>query len=236
MNAALANPVRLHVHECAPRCVALSPESDLVVFAEDSGKIFSTSLAEIHQPFIRPPAVSVYAETGCRGIERLVYSPNGRYLAAADRNSILVWDWLTGRLIHRSPHSDSGFKAIEFSPDSQVLFSPRDSLGSCLWEIQSGEVVDLLSSVSRLGFQTVWSFERRLMAGVGSGRLGVCRYGSQEELSTTLASHSAPALLPSAPMAACWPTYDIPASVPQSTFVKRNREGKSTALIHVAPW
>lgn len=192
MNADLAEPVRLHVDQFAPRCVAMSPESDLVVFAGDSGMIFSTSVPPHHQSIHKLPPVSVFAETGSRAIERLVYSPDARYLAAADRNSIFLWDWPAGRLIHRFPHSDSGFKSIVFSPDSQVLFSPRDPLGPCLFEIQSGEVIDLLSSVNRLGHQLVWSFERHLIASVRSGKLSVCRYGCHEELWTTLTSHSAP--------------------------------------------
>lgn len=192
MNGALENPVRLNVRRFAPRCVAMAPVSNRMVFAGESGKVFSLETPSGHQMPGADPVVSLFAETGGPGIERLVCSPDEKYLAAADRHSVFVWEFSTGRLIQRLPHVAAAFKSIQFSPDSQLLFSPRDSRGSCLWNVHTGEIVSQLCPLVARGSRTVWSFERQLLAGVVSGKLCVCRADARGGLWDAPASFSAP--------------------------------------------
>ncbi len=186
------DPVRLGVRDFAPACVAMSPCSKSIVFAGRSRKIFSIDIRPVLKPKTARPIVTVFAESCSPRIKRLVFSPNGKYLAAASRDSVFVWDYTDGRLLHHFPHSDTAFESIGFSPDSHIVFSSRGSLGPCLWGIQSGEIVESFRLFGQQGLRTAWSFDARLLAAATPGEVSVFGSDSRERLWGIPASRSEP--------------------------------------------
>src|SRR4029077_4891034 len=56
------------------------------------------------------------------GIQEIVYSPDGRYLASRGRDhAIRLWQAGTGKLVHQFQATDTDFHAMAFSPDGKVL-------------------------------------------------------------------------------------------------------------------
>lgn len=192
LNLRSLDPVRLWVRDFAPHCVAMSPDSNSIVFAGSSGKIFSIAITPDVKPKSMRPVVTVFAESSILYTRRLVFSPNGKYLAAAGPKSIFVWNYLEGRLLHHFSHNDAVFESIEFSPDSQIAFSSREPRGPCLWDIQSGEIVEPFRLIGQRGLQITWSFETRLLAANTPGKLSVFGSDSGERLWGTPASYSNP--------------------------------------------
>lgn len=74
------------------------------------------------------------------GSDFVCFSPNGKYVAAASQQAILVWDVSSGRLLCDLPSTGNRMWPIAFSPDSHFLAT---CLGSevVLYELATGEEV-----------------------------------------------------------------------------------------------
>jgi WD40 repeat protein len=72
-------------------------------------------------------------------ISRLVYSPDGKKIAAAGFGpAVTLWDISSGRLLHRFPQQSQPSSGIAFSPDGTML-AIGDALVCHLWDVATGE-------------------------------------------------------------------------------------------------
>ncbi|KAL9083730.1 MAG: hypothetical protein Q9165_008396 [Trypethelium subeluteriae] len=67
------------------------------------------------------------------------YSPNGKQLAATLRNSIEIWDVVTGKLLQTLPGKGSWGDSTLFSPDGKNLVATSVGTTLLLWDIVKGE-------------------------------------------------------------------------------------------------
>jgi WD40 repeat protein len=109
-------------------------------------------------------------QAGNRWMQGLVFSHDGRYLAAVDLfdkddkqegSAIFVWETATGKLAHRFKGSPFEW-SIAFSKDSKQMISAGETVQ--WWDLQSGKVV---KTFQRKGFPRFWGLSpdgRRVMA------------------------------------------------------------------------
>ncbi len=69
------------------------------------------------------------------------YSPNGRYIAAADAHSIKVWMLATGKLLRSFGNPDWVAQECRFSPDSKTLAAGMLDKTVVLWDIATGKLL-----------------------------------------------------------------------------------------------
>ena len=66
----------------------------------------------------------------------LAISPNHRFFASADGNSVFLWDMLTRTLKHTIEEDDDSAWTLAFSPDSKTLADGRTTIR--LWDVATG--------------------------------------------------------------------------------------------------
>jgi WD40 repeat protein len=67
----------------------------------------------------------------------VVFSPDGRRLAAADGSAVVLWDIGAGKVLRRLAGHVRGVRALAFSPDGKVLASGSDDSTIVLWDVSS---------------------------------------------------------------------------------------------------
>jgi hypothetical protein len=68
------------------------------------------------------------------------FSPNGEWLASADRNGgIVIWDADNGLEIHTLAGHKSAVTSLSWRPDSKVLASVSEDGAAKIWEMQEGK-------------------------------------------------------------------------------------------------
>jgi RNA polymerase sigma factor (sigma-70 family) len=101
----------------------------------------------------------------------LVFSPDGRSLAAADiQGGVHVRDIATGKSLATLPAYRTGFgiAGMAFSPDGKTMaITPPDGNAVQLWKLATGEVVASLPGGAQ-GGPLAFSPDGRLLAGAGS--------------------------------------------------------------------
>lgn len=79
-----------------------------------------------------PPKATLPAESP---ILAVTYSPNGRYLAAADYSGITIWDCATRELWRTLP-TEGAKDSIAYSPNGALLASPASNGRAIVWDVE----------------------------------------------------------------------------------------------------
>ncbi len=75
-------------------------------------------------------------------VTAVAYSPNGDWLASADRNgAIVIWDADNGLEIHTLAGHKTAVTGLSWRPDSKVLASVSDDGSAKVWEMNEGKQV-----------------------------------------------------------------------------------------------
>ncbi len=75
-------------------------------------------------------------------VTAVAFSPNGEWLATADRNGgVVIWDADNGLEIHTLAGHKSAVTALSWRPDSKVLASVSEDGSAKIWEMNDGKQV-----------------------------------------------------------------------------------------------
>ena len=86
-----------------------------------------------------------------RNIAQIAFAPDGRHLASADfEGIILVWDLVAGHLVNRFKSHVGDLLSIAFSPDGETLVGGGYNGRIGLWNWRRGEVLDTLAPEERI--------------------------------------------------------------------------------------
>jgi WD40 repeat protein len=79
------------------------------------------------------------------GVKDLAYSPDGRHLAGASRDQVIVWDTATGRVVRRIKGHRVAVEGIAYSPDGRRLATASAYESVRLWDASTGQQLLCLS-------------------------------------------------------------------------------------------
>jgi WD40 repeat protein len=102
----------------------------------------------------------------------VAYSPNGRFLAAADDHSVIrLWDAANGRELHtlQGP-GPLGTHAIDFSPDGTWLATGSDDKSVRVWNVLTGQQSQLFAGHDGRVFAVAFSPDGNWLASAGEDR------------------------------------------------------------------
>ncbi len=77
-----------------------------------------------------------------------VFSPNGIWLAAADKTDVGIWDWARGDRTLHFPHSHDPPHAMAFSPQRANLLASAHRREVCIWNPETGEALKRVRSTA----------------------------------------------------------------------------------------
>ena len=125
-------PMRGSLHTGSINGLAVSPDSKLVAtFASDmTVRLWDVEKAQGLGEAIRGPA-KVYS--GAFSIEGL------QFIAGYDDGTVIVWEVLTQKLIHRLSNDTKCIYTLTVSPDRRLVAACGANF--CLWDIQAGELL-----------------------------------------------------------------------------------------------
>ncbi|PKO19184.1 MAG: hypothetical protein CVU39_01140 [Chloroflexi bacterium HGW-Chloroflexi-10] len=85
-------------------------------------------------------------EASTRPPQRLLWSPDGKWLAGAEWENVTVWNVENGEIIFRKPTLSSS--AVDFSPDGSRLVVAAGDEGSLMqiWEVHAGQLVQVMQT------------------------------------------------------------------------------------------
>ncbi len=112
----------------------LSPDQSKIVFGGPSRmvKIFST----------KDGSVLFKMKKHTDWVTAAAFSPNGEWLATADRNGgVVIWDSDNGLEIHNLAGHKTGVTALSWRADSKVLASVSEDGSAKVWEMNEGKQV-----------------------------------------------------------------------------------------------
>ncbi|HEV8058228.1 MAG TPA: sigma-70 family RNA polymerase sigma factor [Gemmataceae bacterium] len=121
----------------------------------------------------RRPETTVLETAGGKELYRLPgrtpsFSPAGKLLATVSKDTVLIWDLLTGKELHRLAAGAEipAYQAepVKFSPDGRYLFASTKTGQGKLWDVARSKEIAALS-----GFLPVWSPDSRALVTTSPG-------------------------------------------------------------------
>ncbi|MFZ2614840.1 MAG: WD40 repeat domain-containing protein [Anaerolineae bacterium] len=173
----IATQATVAARDAASRNIAVSANLQMqtdpelsVLLAQSAAQLYPNLQAEdaLRQALIASPIRAILSGYE-RGVVKAIFSPDGRYLAAADYNGLIgIWDaatfrhlaWLTG-------HAPRIFD-LAFSPDSRLLASGGTGAVVRLWDVPSGALHAEIANLGGEVYHVNFSPDGALLA-IGSG-------------------------------------------------------------------
>ncbi|WP_421658094.1 caspase family protein [Leptothermofonsia sp. ETS-13] len=198
VNSGRSHQVLRHRHQV--NCTTFSPDGLTIATASSDGSVqfwrAPGSLLQDSYPW-QKMVNSKPLHTYSSSLSQVLFSPNGRVIAVADQqNRIWLWEVNTGRLklqpdrtndLKSPDHPAQGM--VAFSPDSQYLATTGWEISTNqlvhtvqLWNVQSGQLVDILRGYSGALKSIQFSPDGSLIATAGtdgSARLWAAEPGSE---------------------------------------------------------
>lgn len=150
--------VRLNVDGRAPQTVAIAPGGDLVAFTSLDQSVFVWSRWAKDRP------LRLLGRIPQAGFMELVWSPDGRRIAAAATKHIYLWDMPSGVLRRPIKHGCRGRVWLSFTADSAGLYSAGDGAETQLWDAPSGQLRKTLGRAPAFMYDVAWSPSARQAA------------------------------------------------------------------------
>jgi WD40 repeat protein len=155
----------LGVRSLQPQDVAISPGGNAVAIVCVDGSIHAVSDLLHVTAGTAMPRPRLFARSEDPNVARLVFSPDGRLLAAIGECSVTVWQWPDGTRLSRRRHSSKSLRVLVFSEDSEKIVSPGQERELCIWDVNSGKLIEANAMTEDARF-AVLSPDTRLVASV----------------------------------------------------------------------
>lgn len=150
----------LGARDLEPQVVALSPSGDAVAFSGLDGVIYGLNN---YRPSARGRDIGReqrFASVDGAEFTQLLFSPDGKLLAADSKYFAVVWEWPTGKLLQCFEHAANAVDALSFSSDSRQIITPGPAGRLHVWNARSGEPVrDLplaIPSPAQIALDPTW--------------------------------------------------------------------------------
>jgi len=156
---------RLGVRSLRPQDVSIAPGGNAVAVVCEDGSIHAVSDLLNVTAGTAMPRPRLFARSEDRNVARLVFSPDGRRLAAIGECSVTVWQWPDGTRLSQRRHSSKTLRVLAFSEDSKKIVSPGQERELCIWDADSGKLLDANAMTEHARF-AVLSPDTRLVASI----------------------------------------------------------------------
>jgi WD40 repeat protein len=103
-------------------------------------------------------------EAKAKGAIALVFSPDGRMLAALTTTGVRLWNMAAGKETHSVAADQKDLEAIAFSPDSTMLATISCWQGARLWDLASGRERVRTKDIQRYGKVGTFSPDGKTLA------------------------------------------------------------------------
>ena len=163
-------------HSEGVRALATGRDGGALVSASPEGvaKVWDARSPAQPRTFEAPAAVPFGGATAC-----VALSGDGRLVASGHYDGVAhVWDAATGALLHRLKASDSGVRALAFSPDGRRLAAsagePRPARGEVVvWDLADGRPVATYRAHGEVVDAVAFLDDRRIASAGGDGKVHV---------------------------------------------------------------
>ncbi|KAG9662442.1 WD40 repeat-like protein, partial [Aureobasidium melanogenum] len=97
-------------------------------------------------------------------VGRLLFSPDGKTLAASDDSFITLWDVDTGSFRSKSEETDDMYFEMAFSPDSKWIAAASGDGYGRIWDTKTGDLVHTLKVEDERMLSLAFSADSKLIA------------------------------------------------------------------------
>lgn len=172
-------------HEQIVRCVAFSPNDELLASADEDGRVCLWRVAD---------GVLLRSLEGSLGAVRsLSFSPDGRFLALAPLNkTVRIRQISDGALIQVLTANKACLNSLAYSPDGRLLAAASEDGTIFLWDVGTGVMLANFRIYTGVVSRVVFSKDgSKLFSGAWDGSLRMWDVSSQKLLQT-MDDHAGP--------------------------------------------